>query len=675
MKNIKQYYKKINHFITSYVNNNKLFTGYIILNTLLTILIRIFTTKKVFTLYPLFVDIGLIIILGSFNFFFKKEKKRYIYLQILTSFFTLICTINAFYYSFYASFASISELSSVGQTTNVTGSLLEKLSIIHFIYLIFPILFHILREKLRKKKMQFSTSKKYFNKKICKTFLVGLLIIACSFVTAQKQDYSRLYKLWNRPYVVNRFGIILYQTMDLVNYATSNITTIFGLDDALVETKEFYKNNTEYKESNKYTGLLEGYNIVFVHMESIQSFLLDLSFNGEDVLPTVKRLASEGMYFSNFYPQISVGTSSDTEFTLLSSLLPTNTGIVFTNFYNRNYVTLPKLLNEKGYYTFSMHGNDFTMWDRNKAHPSLGYQNFYYKDKYTFTEEESINLGISDEVFFKQSIDYLEQIERENSNYMGTIITLSNHSPFIYLDKYKPYDLSKTYKVYNKETNRYETKKIDYLTGSTIGNYIISSHSADLALNNFIEDIESSNYFNNTIFVFYGDHDPRLSIDQYNYFYNYDPITDDLLDKNDLNYYNYSNAIHLLNKKTPLIIWSKNEQIRNLLQGEITYPMGMIDILPTLGNMLGINNKYALGHDIFNIKDKNIVVFPNGSYITDNFLYDCSNDDIYTLKTGINIKNSQIENAKEYSEKIISVSNNIIKHNLIEIIEKNKKIK
>ena len=672
---LKKYYKKIKNFIKSYINNNKLFTEYILINTILTILVRCFTTKKVFTLYPLFVDVGLIIILGSFNFFFKKEKKRYIYLQCLTSFYTLICTINAFYYSFYASFASISELSSVGQTTNVTGSLFEKLTILHFIYLLFPLIFYFLHKKLKKKKVEFSTNKKYLKKKVLKTALIGLIIVALAFITAQKQDYSRLYKQWNRPYVVNRFGIILYQTMDLINFSTSKITTMFGLDDALIETQTYYKNNTSYKESNKYTGLLEGYNIIFVHMESIQSFLLDLSFNGEDVLPTVKSLINEGMYFSNFYPQISIGTSSDTEFTLLSSLLPTNTGIVFTNFSNRNYVTLPKMLNEKGYYTFSMHGNEFTMWDRNKAHPSLGYQGFYYKDKYTFNEEESINLGISDDVFFKQSIDYLEQIERENTNYMGTVITLSNHSPFIYLDKYKPFDLSKTYRVYNKETNRYENKKIDYLTGSTVGNYIISSHSADLALGEFVNDIKESNYFNNTIFVFYGDHDPRLTIDQYNYYYNYDPITKDLLDKNDPNYYDYNDAKHILNKKTPLIIWSKNEQIRNLLQGEITSPMGMIDVFPTLGNMLGIKNKYALGHDIFNIKDKNIVVFPNGSYITGDYLYDCSNDNIYTLKNGIRIKEKDIQKGKDYSDKIISISNNIIRHDLIEIIEKNKKPK
>jgi len=116
----------------------------------------------------------------------------------------------------------------------------------------------------------------------------------------------------------------------------------------------------------------------------------------------------------------------------------------------------------------------------------------------------------------------------------------------------------------------------------------------------------------------------------------------------------------------------KHLQIKS---GEITAAMGMIDVLPTLGNMLGVKNKYALGHDIFNIKDENIVVFPNGNYITNDYLYDCSNDNIYALKSGIKIKEKDIQKAKNYSDKIISVSNNIIRHDLIEIIEKNKKSK
>ena len=46
----------------------------------------------------------------------------------------------------------------------------------------------------------------------------------------------------------------------------------------------------------------------------------------------------------------------------------------------------------------------------------------------------------------------------------------------------------------------------------------------------------------------------------------------------------------------------------------------MYDVLPTLGNMLGISSPYALGHDIFST-DENVVVFPDGNWLTDKMYY------------------------------------------------------
>ncbi|UKI28211.1 MAG: sulfatase-like hydrolase/transferase [Clostridium sp.] len=106
-------------------------------------------------------------------------------------------------------------------------------------------------------------------------------------------------------------------------------------------------------------------------------FLMNTNINGVEITPNINKLASEGMYFRNFYPQISVGTSSDTEFTLTSSLMPATNGTVFVSYYDRDYVTIPKLFSEQGYYTFSMHGNKASMWNRRVMHPSLGYRDFF----------------------------------------------------------------------------------------------------------------------------------------------------------------------------------------------------------------------------------------------------------------------------------------------------------
>ena len=85
----------------------------------------------------------------------------------------------------------------------------------------------------------------------------------------------------------------------------------------------------------------------------------------------------------------------------------------------------------------------------------------YFRESFDFTEDDVINLGINDELFFKQAMPILENIEKENQNYMGTIITLSNHSPFKLASKHSDIDLSSHYQVTNATGSTTEATK-DY---------------------------------------------------------------------------------------------------------------------------------------------------------------------------------------------------------------------
>ena len=92
----------------------------------------------------------------------------------------------------------------------------------------------------------------------------------------------------------------------------------------------------------------------------------------------------------------------------------------------------------------------------------------------------------------------------------------------------------------------------------------------------------------------------------------------------DVNKYKYA-----LDKSTPYIIWTKDQKFNV----KCDTPMGMIDSLPTLGNMLGVSSKYSLGTDIMSIKDgSNMVVFKGGSFLTDKYYYNSQNDEVYSIK-------------------------------------------
>ena len=92
--------------------------------------------------------------------------------------------------------------------------------------------------------------------------------------------------------------------------------------------------------------------------------------------------------------------------------------------------------------------------------------------------------------------------------------------------------------------------------------------------------------------------------------------------------------------------------------------MGMYDMMPTLGNMFGFYNKYALGHDIFNVKENNIIIFPTGNWLTKDIYYNNQKEESYIL-SGTVVSDETIKKNCEYADKLLSVSNNTLVYNLI----------
>ena len=135
----------------------------------------------------------------------------------------------------------------------------------------------------------------------------------------------------------------------------------------------------------------------------------------------------------------------------------------------------------------------------------------------------------------------------------------------------------------------------------------------------------------------------------------------------DPEYKEYDSYQYELGRKVPFIIWTKTMAGTELNQ-EYSYVMGMYDVLPTLGNMFGYNNKYALGHDIFQVRENNIVVFPNGNWVTNNLYYN-SQKAAYLSLTDQPIMEEEIANNTDYANKLLDVSNNII---IFDLLNKDK---
>lgn len=636
--------------IIEYFLLNKLTVLFVLYSMMGFCVARFLTVGTFFSVRSLYIDFSLVLFFSLVIHFLKNKNKYRYYLSLLTIF-SVMEIVNVIYYKFYTSYASFGDLATLSQAETVGDSLFAKLNIIDFCFVLVPLSFYFSNKYLNKTNYYYVLEKIGFKKKVVlSTGLLASIFMIFVISTSSSTELSRLTNQWNRNSTVQSFSMLFYQLNDLVLTVTPKLFSFIGYDDAAELFNEYYS-DYESPEENEYTGILEDKSIIFVHMESIQTFLMDLEYNGEEVTPNINQLAEEGMFFSNFYPQISTGTSSDSEFTLLSSLMPASSGTVFVSYYSTYYETIPKILSNLDYYTFSMHGNNFSMWNRLYAHPSLGYENFYFEDSYEYTESDVLGLGINDLLFFEQSYDYLVEIDSTYDVYMGTVITLSNHSPFTGASNFLEYDLSFT-NEFGETTN--------YLGETDIGNYLVSAHYADYALGEFMDMVRESDNFDDTLFVFYGDHDAKFSESEIEELLSYNTETGMF----DLEV-EYDSFDHELNKSTPLIFWTKNEELKEYFTGEVDYPMGMIDVSPTLLNMLGLENTYALGNDIFTIKEDNVVAFPSSNFLTDSIYYNSSTGEYKTLKENVIIDEDYIQSCVDKVEMQLEVSNAIIVYDLI----------
>ena len=659
MKNGKEKIKKLLKIIKK---DYPVETFFIISNLINGLIIRIVTVKIGLFISPLLVDLGFLILVTLISLTIKKEK-RIKYFITLSIIFNIVCIVNSIYYHYYSSFASISLIANITFASDVSDAIVENvLKAVDLIYIWQTITLVIIYKKTNKKEY---IKHKENKKKLVKTGLItSLSLFAVAALFMPLNAWSRLYNLWNRESVVMNHGIYVYQLDDFIQSLTPKITSVLGHDKALKKVTDYYKENKYTPSNNEYTNIFKGKNIIVIHAESMQKFAMDLTFNNKEVTPNLNKLANEGIFFSNFYSQVGVGTSSDAEFTFNTSLMPSTKGTVFVNYFDRDYISIPKLLKEQGYYTYSMHANTGEFWNRNTMHKSLGYDKFYNKDSYTI--DETIGLGLSDKSFFRQSVDIMKQIkEEENKPFYSLLIMLSNHTPFSDLALMEDYKTTIDVTIDNQTVTR------DYLNNTTIGNYLRSVHYADSAIGEFIDNLDKEGLLENTVLVIYGDHDARLDFEDFNLLYNYDPITDTIKTENDEGYIPYTKYNYELDRKVPFIIWTKDQNY-NL---NVNTPMGMIDVLPTLGNMIGIHSDYQLGKDIMNLKgDDNTVTFIDGSFLTSKVYYNSPKGEIHSINNEPITEEYIKERAKKSSD-LIEVSNDIITYDFIKEIKNQKEEK
>ncbi|NFI93648.1 LTA synthase family protein [Clostridium botulinum] len=489
--------------------------------------------------------LAFILFVYSFGYLFSKNRQTTFYI-ILNSLYTLLLIADLSYFRANRDLLGLKNILFENTFNPLQNSLMNLRSVdLIFIIDIILLLTWVIKGKIQNNNKR--SLKKFFSTMIISVFMIIGSCICVDALQLGEFGDSIIFNQWTTLMEVKAPGPIGYHIVE----GTRSINKYFNDKPSSEDKKEiedWLTFNKEKIEDNEYKGLLKGKNVIFLQIESLENFVINQKTNGKEITPFLNKLASEGLYFNNFYEQNNAGNSIDCDFMINTSIYPLGNKITALNYGENVYPnSLPRILQKDGYFTISSHAelpNEFNWTELHKN--SFGANELWTINDYIY--EESVGYGLSDKSFLSQTADKLKDIKQP---FFIQLPTLSNHGPFDLDEKYRQLNLP------------------DEVNDSYLGGYFESVLYTDNQLEMFYNKLNESGLLDDTVLVIYGDH---TGVHKY---YNEDI--------QDIDYEN--NWWDEVDHKIPLIIYSKNMEHKI-----VNKTGGQIDILPTICYLLGIDD-------------------------------------------------------------------------------------
>ena len=270
-------------------------------------------------------------------------------------------------------------------------------------------------------------------------------------------------------------------------------------------------------------------NVVLVFMESMSAELMGHFGNRSGLTPFLDTIAAQSLCFNRFF---SAGTHTNHAIhsTLYSfpALLKRNSmkGAVIPFF-----AGLPTVLQDNGYSTLFFMTHESQYDNMNGYLRTNGFDRIFAQEDYP--REEVVNsFGVQDDFLYRYALPVLTQTAREGKPFFAALLSVSNHPPYVIPEDFEAHS----------DTD--EQRIVEF---------------ADHSLKEFIDSARREEWFDNTIFVFVGDHGKIVGT----------PRSD----------------MPLCFNHVPLLIYSP----ASLEPCQIDDLGGQIDIAPTLLGLLGID--------------------------------------------------------------------------------------
>ena len=485
-----------------------------------------FNTLKNRTLWLGF-SISWIFLILLIIYLLKNEKRIKIFTIIAIAlnivFFAQVC-----YTQQLGKFMIVSDLFLAGEGLQYVKSIFLNLNLGMVITVIINILLIIFLNYINREKMEIKEKK--LNKYVIIAFVFIIIITRCFsyLMLGRVVDTNNWQENYNTKNIYNNYtnpnsamfvsGFYEYHVRAIYKYFYNLIT----LDKTALKINVdnynsiYGTNNTD----NDYTGIFKDKSVIFIMMESIDSWIID-----DETMPTLKYLMSTGMNFTNRYsPFFNGGQTINSEFALNTGIYAVSDKQTIYDIDDVEYpYSLANSLKGAGYKVNSFHANSGKFYNRTLFHKRLGYETHY-----SALDMQKVNILDSDVNYYADSElisnDYLYNLFVSDEKFLTFFTTYSAHLEYTEHNKvYKSIDHTLDRKKYEEEEYIYRTLASD----------------TDKFLSVLLKRLEKSKLLGDVVIV--------LATDHYVYGYS-DPEyvalkKDTINDRKEL-------------QKTPFVIWS-----------------------------------------------------------------------------------------------------------------------
>ncbi|RYG73055.1 LTA synthase family protein [Lentibacillus lipolyticus] len=525
------------------------------------------------------------LILLGFALFFKG-KRFGITLLVIDTLLTLFMYANIIFYRDFGNFITIQTLMQTDNAGTIGKSFFSLAKWHDFLYLLDLVVLGVLFTKW---KANWSPARLSLRKPFA-VLASGVIVFTVNLGLAEMDRPQLLQRVFDNNYIVKYLGAPNFAVFNTMQTVKASAKRSMASSEDITDVENY--TNKKYAEPNaEFFGKAKGKNIIKIHLESFQSFLIDFKLHGEEVTPFLNSLVHDESknftYFDNFFHQTGQGKTADAEFLLDNSLYGLPQGAAFVTKGTNTYQSLPAIMDQKQDYTSAVfHGDEKSFWNRNQVYKYLGVDKFYDASYYDMSEDKVINYGLKDKPFFKQSMPILQELDKKEGPFYAHMMTLTHHYPFI-LDEGD------------------ETIESAETGDGTVDRYFQTARYLDESLKQFFEDLKEQGLYEDSVIMIYGDH--------YGISENHNRAMSEIMGE-EITPLKNANL-----QRVPFMIRVPGVDGQGI-NHEFT---GQADVMPTMLHLLGIDAKNFIqfGTDMFSKEHKAFVPFRNGDFMTKEYSY------------------------------------------------------